>query len=448
MASSLDRDELSDPNLQPHSPSTTLSPTPTPSQQWGSHSWRRTLSYSNDTPSPPTPWTSFLRGPLLPNEMPLPVQAERGTPLRPLPHPPQRRTTGTYGLAMTASPPLPTTQITYHPRSGPSYPSRPGLSWASPLREPNAYSYDPPSEMLPFLMMTVPRMMRPGTIPLPMPTNFLPPPSSSPLTVILTSRTSTTSPPQTQTPTSLNLFQGQNEPRPHNHNHSHSPTGWRPTHSTSTAPTLSGTNSLPSTSSYSAPIEPLPGKSEGTTSRPDMTSALTTIPPWTGTLPSSEETPLTGWGGMPPSRPAYFTTETAMTMAPLQAMYYEEDQELEHPESRSSWSSPSLNWQLDSRTRTALNTNQFDTFHYDQETFRRYISEPSRDREGHTSAPTYPFPLPDQPPRQVRQHGQYYGQKTSRLYAGTNDAPIDIEEPDQEEGGSGGPPQPSNEERL
>ncbi|SJL06854.1 uncharacterized protein ARMOST_10196 [Armillaria ostoyae] len=39
--------------------------------------------------------------------MPLLVQATQGTPLCPLPRPPQKRTTETYGLTTTASPPPP-----------------------------------------------------------------------------------------------------------------------------------------------------------------------------------------------------------------------------------------------------------------------------------------------------------------------------------------------------
>ncbi|SJL01340.1 uncharacterized protein ARMOST_04660 [Armillaria ostoyae] len=88
-----------------------------------------------------------------------------------------------------------------------------------------------------------------------------------------------------------------------------------------------------------------------------------------------------------------------------------------------------------------LVSNQFNTFHYDEEAFGGYTPELSMGYQGYALAPDYPIPMPDSP-RRIRQHGQYHSPKTSRLYAGAND-------------GTGGsndipndPPQPSNEERL
>ncbi|SJL16292.1 uncharacterized protein ARMOST_19812 [Armillaria ostoyae] len=213
---------------------------------------------------------------------------------------------------------------------------------------------------------------------------------------------------------------------------------------------MSGTNSLLSTSSSSAPTTLPPGNYGNETSRPDTSFTQTTGHQWAGTSPWSEAIPFPKSAEMPPSQPAYTTTGIAATMVPPPDTYYKDDQEDEQPENSSSWSSPFSNWPLASETRMPLSSNQFDSFHYNYETFGRLDEVTSRtEREGRQYVP-YPFQLPDSPPWQIRQHGQYHGQKTSRLYAdandragGSNDIPVNppADPPTN-------PPQPSPAERL
>ncbi|SJL13528.1 uncharacterized protein ARMOST_16972 [Armillaria ostoyae] len=64
-----------------------------------------------------------------------------------------------------------------------------------------------------------------------------------------------------------------------------------------------------------------------------------------------------------------------------------------------------------------LNSNEFNDFNYDEETFGEY-AEHTGWNDDETSRATifhYPFTLPDEPLATARQHGQYHGTKTSRF---------------------------------
>ncbi|SJK97330.1 uncharacterized protein ARMOST_00582 [Armillaria ostoyae] len=235
------------------------------------------------------------------------------------------------------------------------------------------------------------------------------------------------------------------EAQPHHPVPSPSPTGRQPTPSTSMDLILSGTNSRPSTFSSSALTGPPPGSYVDATSSNDTNSAGRDELPWAGTSQWNEEIHFQHWDAMPPSLPKFSTTETETTTAPPLGIYSRGGDQQDPPTTSSGWSSPYLSWLLDNERRMPPTSNQFDEFNMDEETFGGYTTNVYGDHGGYTPAPqrpNYPFPLPDAPPT-IRQHGQYHGPRTSRLYAGTND-------------GAGGsndnpptdPPQPSNEECL
>ncbi|SJL04336.1 uncharacterized protein ARMOST_07702 [Armillaria ostoyae] len=282
------------------------------------------------------------------------------------------------------------------------------------------------------------------------PAHHLPPLiNSSPSTP--TTRTSTPSTHQTPTPMSQSpsLRESHPESPPHSHDHSPLPTKGRPTHSTSTPPTTSGTSSPPSIYLSSALTAPPPGSYAGETLRLGTISQEMTEPQWAGTSQWNKGIQSQDWVETQPSQQGYSITRTGTTMAPPQGTYYGEGDANKPQENRSSWSSLYSNWPLNNGMRMPPSFNQFDTFNYDQETFGGYTPELSRDYQGYTMAPYYPntpLPLPDASPHQIRQHGQYHSPKTSRLYAGTNDGAggsndIPVDPPND-------PPVPSWEECL
>ncbi|SJL16771.1 uncharacterized protein ARMOST_20300 [Armillaria ostoyae] len=278
--------------------------------------------------------------------------------------------------------------------------------------------------------------MRPGTIALPLPTNFPSPNSSS--SSAATTRSSTPSPPHDPNPTSPNPSQDQNdpEPRPPHPDLSHLLIKMQQTPLISTAPTSNGTSSTPSTSSYSDHIALWHGRSEGATWRPATSFDQTTGPPCAGTSPWNEATPSNESAEMPPSQPRYSTTGIATTTALPQGMYSEEWPDREQPENSLTWSSPYLNWPLDSERRTPPSIEEFDHFHYDQGTFGDYIPELLEDYQGYTLAPYRP---PDSPPHprithpqciqgyHAPQYGMYPmgGANDAPDQGGSNDIPID-----------------------
>ncbi|SJL02941.1 uncharacterized protein ARMOST_06282 [Armillaria ostoyae] len=434
MASSSPPTDDYDPNHQPPSPPTTFSPTPAPSSSYTSRSRCHLVGYSNAPPSTPTHQMSFLRGPLLPSAMQPQARAAPDRPLRPLPAPPnRRRTTRTYGLGTSSSPSLPTTQPTYHLQSGPSYPSGLGPSWASPLYPPGAYSSAPRPKPIPGLVTQAPTSIRPGTIPLLPPTNFPLPigSSQSPLTTKTASTISTTSPPQSANLTSPNRSPVPHGPRPRPLDPSPSPTRDARTHSTLMDPISSGTNSPPLTYSSLAPTEPPPGNFDDETSRNATNSARRAELPWAGISLSNEEIQSLDWVTTQSSPCRFITTATEQAIPPPLDTYYREDDQNEGLMPSSSWSLPYLSYPLGRGTRTLWNSEEFDTFYYNEETF-------GPENLGLYQGPRYPYPLPDQPPRQVRQHGQYHGPRWSHLYAGANDGAggcndIDVEPDPQEE---------------
>ncbi|SJL18618.1 uncharacterized protein ARMOST_22215 [Armillaria ostoyae] len=137
-------------------------------------------------------------------------------------------------------------------------------------------------------------------------------------------------------------------------------------------------------------------------------------------------------GEMPPFRPIYSPIEIEPSDPPQQGTNYEMYDPAPGPNNRH-WSTPyshSHSWRVTDLIWTALSENQFDDFNYDEETFGWNNEEDDQfpgDYRGFTMAPfydlpQYPFPLPDAPPQQVCQHGQYHGPRTSRYYAAQGDS--------------------------
>ncbi|SJL03644.1 uncharacterized protein ARMOST_07001 [Armillaria ostoyae] len=354
--------------------------------------------------------------------------------------PPQRNVTpGPSGTRQTPTPPPSSPELQTNDRdlwaSGPSYPSNLALSWASPLYPPGGYSYDPPAQMIPGPRTPAPRTIRPGTILLPPPTNY-PLPSNSSSSAV-TMKTSMPSNPLTPTQTSPNRSPVPQGPRPHLPARSLSPTAPETTCSISMAQTSSGTSSLQSTSFSSGLTEPPPGNYDSATLSNDTSSAERDISPWAGTSQSNEAIQSQPWEETQPSPPASSTTETELTTLLPPDTYYREDDQYETQEPSSGWSSPYLSWPLDRETRTPPNSEEFDNFYHDPETFRDYTPQ------NYTPFPYQPPdspPYPNHPRRIQGYHAPQYG-----IYpmGGANDGA---------EGSNTNPPtdppQPSNEERM
>ncbi|PBK60327.1 hypothetical protein ARMSODRAFT_1026720 [Armillaria solidipes] len=115
----------------------------------------------------------------------------------------------------------------------------------------------------------------------------------------------------------------------------------------------------------------------------------------------------------------------------------------EAPRSSATWRSPYMQspygWETTwTWTWMESTSNEFDNFNYNYRTFEE-LDEVTPWMQRIDKYVPYPFTLPNSPPHQTQQHGQYYGLRTSFLMAGGNT------------GGSTQPPtdplQLSNEER-
>ncbi|SJL16265.1 uncharacterized protein ARMOST_19785 [Armillaria ostoyae] len=386
MASSSPPTDDSDPNCQPPSPPTTFSLTPAPSNSYTSRSRRHQLGA-------PPPQCNATPGP----------SGTRQTPTPPPSSPELEVNDRDLRARYEQFPPPPMTPLTYHPQNGPYYPSNPALSWASPLFPPGGYSYDLPAGMIPGQRTTAPMTISDDED-----LNTLEPSHSEPdLPESISSASRTPSPP----PRPLAFtYHGKYDPL----NIDGPDFEWNE---------LSAVDIL--------------------ILRPHRTAA------WELRRQDVEEryqlsregrTPM-GW---------YLAVERGDPIPALgrdvtiaARIFHNRNRDDYGPAPGSGWSSPYLSWPLDNERRMLPDSNQFDTFNEDEETFGGYTTEVYGDYQGSTLAPSYPFPFPDAPPRTIQQHGQYHGPKTSRLYAGAN------------EGAEGSntnpptdPPQPSNEERL
>ncbi|PBK71050.1 hypothetical protein ARMSODRAFT_1017816 [Armillaria solidipes] len=357
------------------------------------------------------------------------------------PCPPWRQMTGTYGLGTNSFHLLPMTQVTYHPQSGPSYPSDPVPSWLSPLRPLSASSYNPPPAMFPLLSPAAQRMisqfpkdskhLHHDTPVSPRPLGQPEGSQNEPLPSTPTSRVpSPALAEEVLSPQSLQI------PLP----------AETVTLSTLMGLTMSGLCSPPLTEKSLAPTAPRPGSYEDVMSRLASISEAPTKTQWTGTslwhkaiLSQSNE------DEMPLSWPGYSPIKTDHYMVLHLAINYMDDLENAPYQSSRSWR-PAYEPLPDYRTRQTDEVI-FDHFNYDHETFGGYTPDPYETTESYTpgiSQITYPFPLPNSPlNHKVRQHGQYHSPRYSRQYAGQDD---------NNAGGSqqppNDPPQPSNEERT
>ncbi|PBK63775.1 hypothetical protein ARMSODRAFT_1023676 [Armillaria solidipes] len=335
-----------------------------------------------------------------------------------------RTTGGTYRIASVPLPPtFPSSPSRTHP------PPRMGRLGTNPIHTPHPRLTNP-------IQRTLSRFG--FTIPVPIPS----PPAPFESSTAQHSPTSAHSPTPTATPPPLTTEET-----------SLSPSEKKTTPSTPMVMTTSGPASTPLTAPTLDPTNPTPGKSGESTSKVEVDlRGLRTGSPWCTTSPSQggpryqyEEETL-------PSRPDSSTTEIEWN-GPLQRETDYETYDPEQQTSRGHWSTPYSHspWQRETaQTWTAPFDERFDTFHQDEETFgwtddtdnydmeyRGLTTTPSqddRDYRGYTTAPyydlpRYPFPLPDSPPRQVCQHGQYHSHHHSRYYAaqdppgGSNDAP-------------------------
>ncbi|PBK63588.1 hypothetical protein ARMSODRAFT_1023790 [Armillaria solidipes] len=169
---------------------------------------------------------------------------------------------------------------------------------------------------------------------------------------------------------------------------------------TPTALTTSGPFSLPSTDKSLAPIAPRPGSYEDAMSRLAITSEKMTGPPWTGTWPSLAATPLNDQGYRPRSQQGSSPTGNGSYTAPHLEWSYMASTVTKTP--KNSITLRSLYMPLPYERETAQTWmestyNDFDHFHYDQETFGDYPPEPSWENDGYTFASS-PQPFPDSPP--------------------------------------------------
>ncbi|PBK60937.1 hypothetical protein ARMSODRAFT_1026027 [Armillaria solidipes] len=176
--------------------------------------------------------------------------------------------------------------------------------------------------------------------------------------------------------------------------------------------------------------------------------------PWDTISPSTEGPSYHDEEERQPYRPVYSPTETESSTPPQQETgYWTPDPEPMLNNRR--WSTPysPSPWQRETAlTWTAPPSERFDTFHYDEGTFRGF---------NNYDLPRYPFPLPDSPNQQYQPNTPYaphpqriqkyrLPQYSTYPLGGQDppdDPPIDVDE--RQEGGSNNlPPVPSKEERL
>ncbi|PBK74575.1 hypothetical protein ARMSODRAFT_1013579 [Armillaria solidipes] len=307
----------------------------------------------------------------------------------------------------------------YHPRSRPWYQSDPILSWHSPLHLMSASSYDPPPGTFPLMSPAAQRMMAPEDLkPLHPDTPISPPPhgqqdgsQKEPSPSTLTKKTTLT----TLNPSPVEVMENDT---PHSRTILLPETMMTP--STLMDQTTSGPTSPLLTETFSDLYAPRPGSYEEATWRLATTSEGMTEYQWTTTLPLTEGTLSQEQEDRRLSQHEYSPIETERyTLLCLDTDY-----------EGSTTSEPH-------RNNMESTSNEFDTFNYDEETFGGYTAKSSWDYSNYIAAPRYstsryPFPLPDSPPYQIWQHGQYHGPRTSHLYAGQG-----------EEGGTGRSQPPS-----
>ncbi|PBK62839.1 hypothetical protein ARMSODRAFT_1024593 [Armillaria solidipes] len=291
------------------------SPTRDQDQRWAARWWHPAARQTDEESTQHLPLMNPFRLRNHPETQP-PAPAMYPEPL----FPPQRRTTGTYGLTTNSSPLPPTIQMTYHPRNGPWYQSDPVPSWLSPQCPASASSYDPPPDL--FQMSPAAwRMISSETL-----------------------RTQTPDPPEDLRPQCLDtpdwlrphgqLEGSQNEasPSPPTMRTTSTPSPYpypyplpdleaEATSSTQTALTMSGLHSLPLTKKSSGPNAPRPGSYKEAMSRLATISERATKPPWTSTS-QQEKSPYPNRRGRRSSPHGSSLTETEKYTARDQGLNY------------------------------------------------------------------------------------------------------------------------------
>ncbi|PBK75388.1 hypothetical protein ARMSODRAFT_1012848 [Armillaria solidipes] len=189
------------------------------------------------------------------------------------------------------------------------------------------------------------------------------------------------------------------------------------------APTTSGTNSPMLTEKSLDPTTPRPGSYEDVTSKLASISGATTGLQWDGTSQWRGESQSQEEGETRPLWPEYSLIETERYTFLHPDIYYRAPDGDIQNRNNETWTEPYSSSPPDSDEwmNRPLNFDQFNNFHYDYGTFGE-LDEVAPWTQWVDSNVPYPFPLPDMPPIQVRQHGQYHGPRHSRIYAGQGDA--------------------------
>ncbi|SJL04352.1 uncharacterized protein ARMOST_07718 [Armillaria ostoyae] len=414
---------------QPPSPPAMSFPTSNPD-----HSW-------NETPLTNFPHGMRPQGQAMFQEPPLPPTQTRRL----------RTMAGTYGLTSTpltihspfASRTNAPTLRTPGPRYRLSSSSRPFAIPATPVHYGSAPPFmNPPSHHQPPIPSepNLPTTQHLSFSTPPVPFELVPPPTLPPIQT----RTATPIPPITEE-TNQSLRETMTTPSTHMEG------------------TTSGPNSALLTESFSDPIAPRPGSSDGSTSSSEATSTpRMSESQWATTSPSPASPCFHNTEETLPWRPEYSPTETAQNTPPPPEIRYQMLAPEPRPSS-ASWLTTYSHWPLQRETAQTWMAppEVFNDFNYDQETFGNYTPELSRDYRGYTPAPTIsfynaPFPLPNspnweyQPPTNYPTHprrlqGYKPPQYGTRPFAGQ-----DPPNPDNNEqaGGSNDPPQPTIEERT
>ncbi|PBK75377.1 hypothetical protein ARMSODRAFT_1012830 [Armillaria solidipes] len=170
------------------------------------------------------------------------------------------------------------------------------------------------------------------------------------------------------------------------------------------APTMSGPSYLPSTNKSSASTAPKHENYEDAMSRPATSSGRMIGPPWTGTSPYTAATPSNNQEYRPRSPQGSLPIKSGQYMVLQPVTSYTGNTEEGWSRNNATWRLPYMlspyKWETD-LTWTALTSNEFDTFNYDEETFGGYTTGSPWDYPSYTEALQYPFRLSDSPPHQV-----------------------------------------------
>ncbi|SJL17385.1 uncharacterized protein ARMOST_20935 [Armillaria ostoyae] len=452
-------------------------------QHWMNHWWNQTQRQSGGDQPPQTPQRNFQEDEYQhhPEMQPLaPVTFHEP------PRPPCLRMTGTYRLGTSSSHHPPMTLPTFHPLSGQLRQSNPATSGCSLLCPVSVSSYDPPPDTFPPLSPAARRMMHPGTPQPHQPPTSLPQTASSQSTPTMKtiSISLSTAPSQNKedpTPQSWSP-PGQSHPAPrspatpypsmmtfpnpsptmttHPLPYSSPDTETGMTHSISMGPTMSGTSSVTWTEEFLAPTALRPGNYADTMSRFTSISEGRNEPQWDGTSQWNEGIQFLEGEEIRPSPPESLPIETGRYTLLHPDPNYMGEGEGGQSRSRRNWQEHYSYSRPDNDIWTTCpeNYNQFNHFHYDEETFNGFVTETLR-----YELPQYPFPLPDSPPQGPYSNIPYaphprciqkyrppqYGTHPMGGQDPPNDPPIDVDPDDCQEGGSNNPPtEPTKEEHL